>query len=151
MRPHEALLQFWLEAENGIDTPHASEAEVAKLEVHFGVRFPEDFRDYLLNAAPRLGESMDKNLTTWWDISRIASEQAINSQPIAIDGDPANPHKYLIFADYMIWCWAWAIACGDTDQRGKIMVLGDSPGIVADNFATFVDFRIEDIDSLGPA
>ena len=150
MKPHEALLRFWSESDAKIKGAPAREAEIAKLETRFDVRFPEDFRAYLLNAVPRLGESMDDNLVTWWSTSRIASDQTINDQPITVDGDPANAHKYLIFADYLIWSWAWAIACGDTDQRGKIIVLGNPQRerVVADDFAAFVDLSIRDHDSL---
>lgn len=150
MTPHEVLLRFWAATGTKISGKPAREAEIAKLEAHFDVRLPSDFRTYLLKAAPRIGETMDDNLVTWWDVSRIASEQMINERPVIVDGDTANTHKYLIFADYLIWSWAWAIACGDTDQRGKIVVLGDPARerIVADDFATFVDLRIKDDSSL---
>ena len=148
MKPHEALRQFWSATGlKAIGAP-ASQSEVEALETRFAVRLPDDFRDYLLKAMPRAGLPIDKNLTTWWEVSRIASEQTMNGEALIVDGDPANPHRYLLFADHMIWAWAWAIACGETDQRGNIMEIGDRNRIVADNFATFVALNIADDDAL---
>jgi hypothetical protein len=57
--------------------------------------------------------------------------------------------KYLFFADYIIWCWAWAIACGDDDNRGRIAVInGLSDHFVADGFGQFVDRYILDKNSV---
>jgi hypothetical protein len=57
--------------------------------------------------------------------------------------------KYLFFADYMIWCWAWAIACGDGEHRGRVAVInGVSDRFVADSFGQFVDRYILDKNSV---
>jgi hypothetical protein len=142
MKPYEKLLKFWAETSAGISGSPADASDVAQLETRLGVSFPNDFRDYLLHAVPYVGEAMDANMTTWWNISRIASEQDeyAASWPEAQKG---NPHGYIIFADYMIWCWGWAIACGNTEERGKIIVLHEKDRDVANDFATFIDKSID--------
>jgi hypothetical protein len=147
MKPYEKLLQFWRANREILGKP-ASPTEITALEDRFGVRFPEDFRDYLLNALPGPGVDMDANRTTWWGVSRIA-KQAGHYRGLEAGDRDSNPHKYLVFSDFLIESHDWAIACGETEQRGKIVVL-DSPSdrIVADDFATFVDLNIADDDSL---
>jgi hypothetical protein len=148
MKPYEALLKVWSEVGEQLHEKPASPAEIAELEVLFGVHLPEDFRDYLLYALPRSGVELDRRMTTWWGAPRIASDQSMNGQAIAVDGNSSNPHRYLIFADHLIWCWAWAIACGDTDQRGKVIEIGHLDRVVANDFASFVNLNIHDDDSL---
>jgi hypothetical protein len=52
--------------------------------------------------------------------------------------------KYLFFADYCIWCWAWAIACGDDENSGRVVVISGRDRFVADSFAQFADLYISD-------
>ena len=77
----------------------------------------------------------------WWGLPRILnipdeydSWQAIKNPDVL-----ANAAKYLFFADYCVWCWAWAIDCSETANRGRIAVIGGSDPFVADSFAEFVD------------
>ena len=51
--------------------------------------------------------------------------------------------KYLFFADYAIWCWAWAIACGEDENHGRVVVISGQDRFVANSFAQFVDLYIE--------
>lgn len=62
----------------------------------------------------------------------------------------AEAHSYLFFADYSIWCWAWAICCGDGPNRGKVALVGGAPDrIVADSFSDFVERYLRDPASVG--
>jgi hypothetical protein len=75
----------------------------------------------------------------WWPLDRIKNIPEEYAHEIKNDRVARDASRYLFFADYMIWCWAWAIACGDNEDRGRIVVVGASDVFVADSFAQFVD------------
>ena len=57
----------------------------------------------------------------------------------------AEKHAYLIFSDYLIWCYAWAICCSDGPNRGKIALIGGLPdAIVAGSFRQFLLLELTD-------
>jgi len=59
--------------------------------------------------------------------------------------------QYLFFADYCIWCWAWAIACTNDGNRGKVAVIGGAPDrFVADSFSDFVQKYLASPTSVYP-
>lgn len=62
-------------------------------------------------------------------------------------GDPALT-KYLFFADHLIWSGAWAIACTDDENRGRILIVGGDERFVADSFKEFVDKYLTDNNSV---
>jgi len=91
---------------------------------------------------------MDDDYIDWWPIARIKNisdefEYQIGNPEIA-----KSASKYLFFADYLIWCWAWAICCDPGPHYGKIAVIGDQGKFVADSFEEFVDIVLRDVDAL---
>jgi len=89
---------------------------------------------------------MDNDSTDWWQLARIKNiteeyRCAIRNPIVA-----TNVEKYLFFADYAIWCWAWVIACGDGDDRGRVVVVnGTDDRFVADSFTQFIDRYVVDV------
>jgi hypothetical protein len=145
MRPHEKLKRYcvWSPWGEGVPTVKLDETSVTSLEGRYAIQIPPDFREYLLQSCPA-----NENAST---ISRfgghlLESKQSQTSVNMRSRIRPyQRTHKYLFFADYSIWCWAWAIACGEDDNRGRIVVIsGTSDRFVADSFAEFVDRYIED-------
>jgi hypothetical protein len=138
MRPHQTLQAWWFRTAAGIVTQATPQNAIAALEVRYSITLPDDFRAYLLESVPK-EENWDDEDGNWWPMSRIKNipdeyEHAV-SEPIA-----SNASKHLIFLDYSIWCWAWAISCADDETRGKIAIIGGSPdGYVADTFEEFVE------------
>jgi hypothetical protein len=150
MKPFEKLRRYWLESNSQINTVALSEEAVCGLEAKYDTRLPEDFRDYLLHVCPADDTACDVNLTDWWRFDRMKSipeeyQSAIGNDVIARDGA-----RYLFFADFAIWCWAWAINCGDDENRGRVAVIGSPDRYVAGSFAEFVDRYIGDLKSLHP-
>ncbi|MFL9841078.1 SMI1/KNR4 family protein [Sphingomonas sp. ST-64] len=133
-------LRRWFEREEIAIQP-ASEAELAALESRYGVKLPADFRSYLSAMAPA-DERMDDEFGTWWPIARIKNvPDELNEKSPALA-------QYLFFADHLIWSWAWAIACTDDENRGRIKIVGGDERFVADTFGEFVDRYLTDNDSL---
>ena len=117
---------------------------------NYGISIPEDFRLYLLTTAPS-GYYMDEFSTTWWtldDIKNIPDEcgESAHGDPVVV----AEEGRYLVFADHLIWCYAWAICCADGDDRGKIALIGDGDHFVADSFAHFVELQLNEDPAIHP-
>ncbi len=155
-KPYQRLQRFWQETRDPKDDPRSSfrtpstfragntEAAVAALEFKYQITIPTDFRDYLLHGMP-LGENWDSWGTNWWWLDRIRSvrEEFPDQAPHASVAHLAD--KTLFFADWLIWCGAWAIVCSDGPERGKIVCQwSEKPAIVADNFGDFVERYIVD-------
>jgi cell wall assembly regulator SMI1 len=138
------LLKRWLAApKSDIATRISAPAEIEALEARYGVSLPDDFREYLLGAQPA-EENFDAEMTTWWPITRIRNIPEEYKHKIRNRTVAASVSQYLFFADHSIWCWAWAIACTDDENRGKIVVIGDKDPFVATSFTDFVRRYIND-------
>jgi SMI1 / KNR4 family (SUKH-1) len=138
LKPFERLQAYWLDTGANVQTTTLNEATVAELEHKYDVRLPADFREYLLQSCPS-NENWDQGGAFWWPLARIKNIPEEYAYEIKNDRVARDASKYLFFADYMIWCWAWAIACGDSVDRGRIVVVGASDDFVADSFGHFVD------------
>jgi hypothetical protein len=145
---HERLLGWWAATGTHVAPHGASESAILELEERYSLTLPADFRRYLLSASPR-EELWDEEDTIWWPLARIRNipeeyEHGVSDERIA-----AKAGQYLFFADYCVWCWAWAIACTDDENRGRVAIIGGSPDrFVADSFADFVDRYTLDFNSV---
>ena len=143
--PVDTLLRWLHDGDVPPPSSHA-QAAVEALERRYAVRIPEDFRRYLLSA-PRF-EVTDDEMTAWWTIDRVRNLPDEYEHPIDHPGIAAETATYLFFADYMVWCWAWAICCSGGPNRGRIAFIGGPVGFVADSFAEFVERYLRDPRSM---
>lgn len=128
------------------DPPADARDRVSRLEARYRLVLPDDFRAYLLHAAPS-GESMDDQGIAWWPIDRV------RNIPDELDAGweghnfglfCGEEDSYLVFADYLIWCYAWAICCSNGPNRGRVLLLGTPDRFVADSFRAFVALALAD-------
>lgn len=146
---HEALRQRWDAERAGIRTRCVSASEIEQLEARYAVTLPPPFRDYLGNASPIEDPSWDNELTNWWPYERLQTVAEGYEHPLT--GLVARYRdSLLLFADYSIWCFAWAINCAPGDDYGKVAVIGDTDRFVADSFDRFVSKYIEEGLSVFP-
>lgn len=141
--PHQKLVQYWADTESDVRVNATPEADIAALEAKYGVQLPPEFKAYLLEACPR-ADQVDQNCTEWWSLERIKSipaeyEHALTNEEIARDAA-----GYLFFADYAIWCMAWAICCRPGHNFGRVVVTSGKDRFVADSFSAFIDAYISD-------
>lgn len=137
-------LATWLGQSRPRHVAANSEASVGGLEGRYGIRIPPDFRRYLLDVAPS-DDLTDDELTTWWPLGRIRSLPDEYDYKIDDRGVAAEADTYLFFADYIIWCWAWAVCCSEGPNRGRVALIGGAPdGFVADSFTEFVERYLHD-------
>jgi hypothetical protein len=152
MRPYEKLKQYW--ARNGDDARNGEieEAAIAALERRYSVALPEDFRAYLRHAPSQGNETLDYAGIDWWDIGRIKNIPDEYSGGIQHRIIAREAPQYLFFADFAIWCFAWAINCGEGANRGRVVCIAGEQydDFVADSFGEVVDLYIEDYRSVGP-
>jgi hypothetical protein len=88
---------------------------------------------------------LDDNLIGWWNASEIKSVPEDYTHDLKNPIVAKDPGRFLFFADYCMWCWAWAIGCGDDEHRGKVAVIGSQTDrIVADSFSEFIDLYVAD-------
>ncbi len=125
------------------------ESEVTALETKYNVRIPEEFREYLLRCCPDEEFDIDESMTAWWPVSRIRNIPDEYDRKIDHPIIQAHADTFLFFADFLIWAPAWAIACGDGENRGRVVAIGGGEDrFVADSFGEFVERFIGDILTL---
>ncbi len=143
MSPLQRLIHWW-----GDDaTSGVSPSELEAFEARYAIRLPDDFRAYMMAVMPK-GNDLDSEGTCWWALDRLKSVREECAQwegGTGVDGD----EKAIVFADYLIWCFAWAIDCSDGENRGKIILLtGAKNPCVAESFNQFLDRYIRDHHTL---
>jgi len=105
---------------------------------------PKDFRCYLLISCPD-AKFLDQEDTEWWSLDRVKSIPEEHQHQIRRPGVFSCAGQYLFFADHTSWCWAWAIACTDGENRGKVAIIGGGPDrFAADGLPGFVDLYMND-------
>jgi hypothetical protein len=139
-----------------IPTPSARGAAVAReLEERYAITLPEDFRDYLIARAPE-SDWMDRYGFTWWapeQIKNLPDECGPRNPGAAVNPEiEAEAQQYLVFADFLIWCYAYAICCSSGPNRGKVALVGSDPNVfVARSFSRFVELVNADSVRLHPS
>ncbi len=147
MKSFEALQQFWAR-EGGVETMRLDGHAIEAIERRYGVRFPAEFREYLTNACPKDDFAVDQNCTAWWPLACIKSLSEKYEHPIKDPRIAALAKSSIFFADYMVWCGAWAVACAPGEDYGRVFVISEGERFVAESFAEFVGLYIEDCGAL---
>jgi hypothetical protein len=148
LRPFQTLQRYWRESNSEVATRVHDESAIVAVEQKYDVKLPEDFREYLLYCCPA-GENWDDKLTDWWSLDRIKNIPHEHQHKIANDLVSQDARRYLFFADYSIWCAAWAIACGVDENRGRVVFIdGRYDRFVSDSFSQFIEASIWDWRSI---
>jgi hypothetical protein len=127
------------------------EQELAEVERRYAVRLPNDFRAGLKRVGPGVEEIWDDESNLWWPSGRLRNlpDEYAHGSTNPVVARAAG--EYIFFADHLIWCWAWAICCGEGKNRGKVAVIGtSSDAFVADSFSDFVARYLADPMSIMP-
>lgn len=89
---------------------------------------------------------MDWESGTWWHLDRICNVPEGFERPVG-EMVPNAGRRYLFFADYLVWCWAWAVCCEPGPDWGVVVVI-DRDAVVANSFSDFVAGYIADPDKM---
>ncbi len=142
MKPYEQLLASWRGEEPLYDRSVThGEIEVAALEARYGVRLPPAFRDYVLHPCRTVDDAglMDDNDSAWWGLDRLKSVSEECQHPLTDAALEAERETALFFADYAMWCMAWAVCCNPGPTYGRIFIVSGQDRFVASDFAEFFD------------
>jgi hypothetical protein len=143
----KALAEHWAQDDNYKPQSLDAELRIEEIEQRYSVKLPDDFKVYLLLASPN-EIYMDDIGTQWWSIADIKNVTE-ECEDILLDSSnaeiEAERDQYIIFADFLIWCYAWAICCSAGKNRGKVALIGGSPDhFVADSLRDFLALEIVD-------
>lgn len=125
-------------------------AEIVTLELRYGFSLPQAFRDYLIVGTPAAYHLDSDSLFAWWPVAEMCSLPDGYEHPLENPEILAEADRYLLFADYLMWCWGYAICCSDGPNRGRVaMIAGvDGDPFIAESFTAFVQMHNTDPDSL---
>lgn len=158
MRPYEKLHTRWRQSGysgGGIykdifapledcGFPFPDQAMVQEIERQHDVKIPADLFEHLLHV-PLTGEGIDGGeLVLFWSADCVTSiADKYKRSRWLTDGweHPGCPETHLIFCDYMVSCWDWAVECAPGPNHGKIVLVSSDADewFVYDSFAEMVD------------
>lgn len=130
--------------------PGVSAEQVAEFEQRHSVVLPRDFRAYL-QLVDGMNEAMDDESFRFCPLAEIQPvDQVLEPHHTDRDWYPGC----FIFADFLTWCWAYAIRlAGAPPEVGNIFIVyGDDTRrpLIADSFSEFAERYIRNPDSLLP-
>lgn len=89
---------------------------------------------------------MDSHNTVWWPITelKLVPDECEHDLRGEIAGGE-DAAQSVFFADYMLWCMAWAICCAPGPDYGRVLVVnGSNDRFIADSFSAFIDAWLKD-------
>jgi SMI1 / KNR4 family (SUKH-1) len=114
-----------------------SDDEIRRFEQRAGVKLPADLSTYFKKMDGMQGEETDHQDIRFWSLNEMKPVfEEIPSADVTL--------HYVVFADYSLWAHAYAIYIGGTPEGRVAIVGGDSPLVVADSFAEFIDMYLRD-------
>jgi hypothetical protein len=142
----EALARLWSD-----ERPLLSErgtVVAADLQRRYDVRLPSEFEAYLREGSPKTDWDSRCGFTLWPPerIKSLPDERGTETP--ALQRNPEverEADKYLVFADYLAWCYAYAVCCSDGPNRGKVALIGANPDrFVASSLSSFLVLAADD-------
>lgn len=142
-----SLKHHWLA--QGIEiNPGVSKEKLTAFESRYRVSLPADLRDYFLTVDGMADGFTDNALIRFWSLSEvkpIPEEAPSFSDPSYVE----DAESLFVFADYSIWCHAYAIRLSLTGDSNPIFVIGDeTPLRMFGSFSELVSTYLTNADLL---
>ena len=141
-KPWNGVFETWLLSDLSI-RPGVSEDAISVFESKHNVVLPADVRAFFL-LADGTGDDMDSHLYRFWPLNevKLVEDELSDSRHDTAYGDRLAYPNCFIFADYCIWCWAYALKLTtDPDQPAPVYRVtgGEEPGEqMASSFIEFM-------------
>jgi hypothetical protein len=132
-----------------------SEEKVREFESRNDVTLPPDFRKYFLCVDGMTqvgGHDCDPTGFSFWPLARVKNVSEEYAKHSTALPEVPDPNSSFVFADYLQWCWAYAIHLGDSpSEPNPIIHVGTvHPKVVAGSFNEFVELYLRDARELYP-
>ena len=132
-----ALATHW-RATDAEPAAGASEADIHAFEVRHGVRLPADVRSYFQALNGMAADTWDREFIAFWPLARVrtVADELSHHEPT-----PPPADAFYCFADYSIWCNAYAVrlsADGPAPSEVVAVYGGVALVPVAASFAEFL-------------
>lgn len=143
-----SLKNHWLS--KGLEVnPGVSTEELTAFESRYQVLLPADLRDYVLAVNGMAEGVMDDALIRFWSLNEVKpmpEEAPAYADPAYIQ----DPKSLFFFADYSIWCHAYAIRLSSNSETANpvIVIGGEKPTRMYDSFSELVSDYLTDADRL---
>ena len=128
----------------------AREESLVTFESRYGVGFPKDMRDYFFQVD---GIDQDREGFSFWRLGDVKPVvEAAKAHDLNWLKQLPEAESFFIFADYLSWCWGYAIRLSkDTIDKNEVMLLCcRNPIKIADSFSEFMELYFEDNAKLYP-
>lgn len=133
--------------QDGLQVPSGVTAQqLEAFEERYSVALPASMRTYFQVADGN--SDMGNDYFTFWPLREVKLVSEELTSPIH-----TNRHDYpqcFIFADYLLWCWAYAVRLNsDSQADGPVyLISGKEKTIMAASFLEFMQKYVVDPDSL---
>jgi hypothetical protein len=152
MEPGTSLVAHWRHLGLSIAQGNPEE-KLSEFESRFRISLPLDFRGYLSTVdgmAQLGGQDCDKNGFSFWPLRRIEPMARVCADNSLEVPEVRSPERYFVLADYLQWCWGYAICLGESAiESGTVIHVGTiRPKNVATSFTEFVDLYLRNAREL---
>ena len=150
----EQLKGRW-ESEGASTRPGSSPWKISSFEARYGVRLPEDVRDYFCTVDGMEEGLSDNALISFWPLNEV---EPVTTRVVQFSGVPdyrriarklKDAGSYFAFADFLIWSHVYAIRIGAPHKKNEIVwICGSHHSVVADSFSDFIKAYLNDPDDV---
>lgn len=136
----DTLISAPLAVSDGKRRPPADPAAFADLEFRFDLKLPADVRAFYSRMDGTDMLDADHGLITLWPLdrwNRLDREDPQHAKAGLADA--------IVFADYSIWCWAYAAQFEPGSERMTVHIIGGGAGVpIAETFTEFLELIVTD-------
>jgi len=149
--PWKRVIKYWSRCNIAI-RPGVSADAIAAFQSKYHVILPTDVRDYFM-ATDGTGDDSDDEMYRFWPLAEVkpVHDELGDTQHGSYRDRFAYPDCF-VFADYCIWCWAYAFKLtDDPTQPAPVfrVTASDPPGEqMASSFREFMAQYADDPDNI---
>ena len=152
MKLNSMLREHW--NTNGIYPSGGTNAvEIAAFEAQHDIVIPADLRDFLLE----FNGTLDMSGTDYFRFLQLEDFTSSDRHPVMSFGEafaakhPSIPNGFYVFADYLQWCYGYAIQLGKGVERNDVVLIGGlTTPVVANSFTEFMSLYMMDSSDIHP-
>src|SRR5580765_4717058 len=136
----DALASAPFAVDDGKRRAPAGPVALADLEFRFRLKLPADVRAFYSRMDGTDMLDADHGLITLWPLDRWNRlDQEVPKYAKAVLADA------IVFADYSLWCWAYAAQFEPGSERMTVHIIGGSAsGPIAETFTEFLELIVND-------